>query len=295
MLGSALLYYLIILPLSLLPHFLLYRLSDFFFVLLYYVVGYRKKVVRENLRYAFPGKSESERRTIERKFYRHLCDLIIESLKNFSISAASAEKRMNQHGCEAMDAYAAIGQRVIIAGGHYANWELWAVATGPVLRHKVVGIYKPLSNRFFDQKMRESRGKYGLELLSTKDTADYFRKQSNRADAVVFAFDQSPSNPHKAIWVSFMGRETAALYGTEKYATEHQLPVFFGKISKVRRGYYKAEYLPVDMAPHLRKKGELTQQLHDMLEQQIIEQPELWLWSHRKWKHRNMSSSDKIG
>jgi Kdo2-lipid IVA lauroyltransferase/acyltransferase len=292
---SALLYYTIIYPLSLLPYFVLYRLSDLFYILLYHGIGYRKKVVRNNLHYAFPERTRSELRGIERRFYRHLCDLVVESLKNFSISASAVRERMTHQGYEAMDAYAAAGQRVIIAGGHFANWELWGVSAAPVLKHKVVGIYKPLSNRFFDKKMRESRGKFGLGLLSTKETADYFRKPASEPDAVVFAFDQSPSNPEKAVWVRFLGRDTAALYGTEKYASESQIPVFFGKISKLSRGHYTVEYQPVDMAPHLRPKGALTQQLHDMLESQIMEQPELWLWSHRKWKHRRDGESLKFG
>lgn len=290
--ASALLYYLIILPLSWLPYPVLYLFSDFFFVVMFYVVGYRKKVVFDNLRKSFPKKSEKEIYGIARKFYRHFCDLVVESLKNFSISNEQAQARMVQVDTKVMNRFAQEGKRVILSGGHYSNWELWAVAAAPGLDHVLMAIYKRLNNKFFDAKMRSSRGKYGLQLLPTDEVAEYFRKpESEKPEAVIFAIDQSPSNPKKAVWVKFLGRDTAALFGTEKYATELDLPVFYGRMEKVKRGYYRISYELVEEHPAKLAKGELTQKLHDLLEQDIQRRPELWLWSHRRWKHRPEDSA----
>lgn len=283
--ASSILFYLIILPISKLPYFLLYRVSDFFFVVMYYAVGYRKKVVLDNLRKCFPEKSEQEIRQICRAFYRHFCDLVVESLKNFSISSEQAQARMQSINPEVLNAYAEKGQSVIIVGGHYGNWELWAVAAPPKLKHKVVAIYKQLSNAFFDKKMRSSRGKFGLHLVSTKSFGDYFRANLEECTASVFAIDQSPSNPNKSIWIKFMGRDTATLFGAEKYATEYNRPVVYGRVRKVKRGYYTISYETVFDNPGNTQKGEITQKVHDILEAEIRLQPEFWLWSHKRWKH----------
>ncbi|MFN0031654.1 MAG: lysophospholipid acyltransferase family protein [Flavobacteriales bacterium] len=283
---SAILYWLVIKPLSLLPMWLLYGVSDFLFVVLYYLIGYRKKVVRINLQNCFPEKSKAELLRIEKKFFRHLCDLVIESLKNFSITEKQASKRMKHHGAEIFEHYAAKNQSVIIAGGHYGNWELWAVTVAAVVPHRVVGIYKRLSNQFFDKKMQHSRSRFGLSLVSTKETRDYFSQHEHDLTAIVFAVDQSPSNPKKCLWITFMGRETAALFGTEKYAVEYNRPVILGQLKKLKRGHYEVHYELVCENPAETDRGYLTQLMHDKLEEKIRETPEYWLWSHKRWKHQ---------
>jgi KDO2-lipid IV(A) lauroyltransferase len=285
MIGSRILYWLVIKPLSLLPYPMLYAFSDFFYIVFFYLIGYRKKVVYQNLRGCFPEKSEQEIRTLQKKFYRHFCDLVLESLKNFSISNETAQERMQQFGTDIINRCYEQGRSVIIAGGHYGNWELWAVASPPHFKHRLMGIYKKLSNRYFDEKMRESRGKFGLELVSTKETGEYFAENANSLTASVFAVDQSPSNPKKAFWIQFFGRETAALFGTEKYAREYNYPVVWGHIKKIKRGYYSITYEMIAENPRELAHGELTQKLHQVLEKDILTAPEYWLWSHKRWKH----------
>lgn len=286
MFGSALLYYLLLKPLSMLPYPILYGISNFFYYVIFYIVGYRKKVVFKNLKNSFPEKSDAELTVIMKKFYRHFCDIVVESVKNFSISDASARKRFKSIHCEIMNDYAAKGQSVILAGGHYANWEFWAVAGPQHLDHQVVAIYKKLRNDYFDQKMRESRGKFGLHLVRTLDTGEYFRSHVNQNIAMVFGFDQSPSNPKKCVWVNFLGQETGALYGAEKYAKEYNLPIIYGEQRKVKRGYYEIEYELLTDNPNAFGNGEITQLLHTRLEKDIRKAPEYWLWSHKRWKHK---------
>ena len=167
--GSALLYYLVIKPISLLPYPLLYLVSDLTRLIVYRVVGYRRKVVASNIAGAFPDLSPRERVAIERKFYKHFCDLIVESLKNFSITEKQARKRMVERNPEVINRYASQGISTVMCGGHFNNWELWAVEAGLSLDPLVVGIYKRLSNPFFDKKMKDSRSKFGLMMIPTKE------------------------------------------------------------------------------------------------------------------------------
>ena len=162
---SRIFYYSLLLPLSRLPFPVLYFLSDVLFVLFYHVAGYRKKVVRKNIRNSFPNKNDQECLAIERAFYRHFCDLIFESLKVFTISAEEVHQRMKIKNPEVANRFFDEGKSIIIAGGHYNNWELFAVAINEAVKHQVKAIYKPLANKYFDQKMHSTRGKFGLQLV----------------------------------------------------------------------------------------------------------------------------------
>ncbi len=157
---SRILYYLILLPISYLPFFVLYRISDLFYVVMYYLVGYRKKVVRQNLQRVFAEKSLSEIIVMEKKFYRHFCDLIVETVKNFTISKEEALKRMQHKGTGIFKPYAEKNQPVIIAGGHQGNWELWGISAALVIPHKVLGIYKRIADPFLNEKMKANRGRW---------------------------------------------------------------------------------------------------------------------------------------
>jgi len=284
--GSWLLYWLVIKPISLLPYFLLYGVADFLFVMLWFVFPYRKKVVLSNLERSFPEKSEKERKDIAWKFYRHFADLVIEGLKNFSINERNARSRMIQHGTEAMNRFADAGQQVILCGGHCGNWELWAMAAQLELRHQLLGIYKRLSNPFFDQKMRASRSKYGMKLVPTVESGDYLRDNMDEVNAVILAIDQSPSNPQKGLWIDFLGQDTAVYFGAEKYAVEFNRPVFYGSIRKPKRGHYEMTYHLVTDTPRDFPKEQLTKMLFERLEADILAYPEIWLWTHKRWKHR---------
>lgn len=283
---SAALYWLVMKPISLLPYRALYVISDVFFVALYSIIGYRKKVVRGNLTRSFPEKNLSEIQSIERAFYRHFCDVVVESLKNFSVRGSQLNARFDHHNTEVLDALHAEGRSAILAGGHYANWEMWALSAPAHFKHRLMAIYKRLSNPYFDQKMRETRGKFGLELVSTKETSEWLRANQNDLTFSVFAIDQSPSNPRKAHWIQFLGQDTACLFGTEKYAREYNLAVVFGHLKKIGRGKYAIEYELVTKEPRSMAHGQLTSQLQMLLEADIRKEPRYWLWSHKRWKHK---------
>jgi KDO2-lipid IV(A) lauroyltransferase len=149
-----------------------------------------------------------------------------------------------------------------------------------------MAIYKRLSNPYFDGKMRSTRGKFGLELVSTKETGEWLHRHQQELYFSVFAIDQSPSNPRKAHWIDFLGQETACLFGTEKYAKEFNLAVVFGHLRKLSRGKYAIDYELVTLDPGSYEHGKLTEQLSRMLEADIRKEPRYWLWSHKRWKHK---------
>jgi KDO2-lipid IV(A) lauroyltransferase len=280
------LYYLLLKPLSLLPLRLLYVLSDGMYQLLYHVVGYRKQVVRENLRRSFPERSEAEIEAIAQRFFRRLCDLIMESVKLFSISEAELMRR-----CEIKDAslpnhYAAQGRSVIIFAGHYHNWEISAAASDRQMKHQTVGAYVPLSDAFMDRVAKASRSRFGLIMISVKAVRAFFETHQGPPIAMLFAGDQSPRRPERAHWMTFLNQDTGVMKGTENYARQHDLPVIYGRILRPRRGYYAFEFELVTDTPQATEPGFITEACTHLLEADILREPSAWLWSHRRWKHR---------
>ena len=278
-------YYLLILPISLLPYPLLYLISDVVFVLMYRVIGYRKEVVFTNLKNSFPNKSEKELKQIMSGFYKHLCDIILESIKGFTISEKQLRKRLVVKNPEFSNYFANKGQSIIFVGGHYNNWEICAQAFAMYSDHKCIGIYKPLSNAFINDKIHTSRSKYGMHLISMKQTKKSF-EEGGKAKAIVFGSDQNPANPKRAHWVQFLNQDTGVLFGVERYAKEYDWPVVFVSISKVKRGHYEVEYSLITDTPTEQPHGKITEDFTKRLEQDIINQPQYWLWSHKRWKHK---------
>jgi Kdo2-lipid IVA lauroyltransferase/acyltransferase len=286
-----LLYYIVIIPISLLPFPVLYSLSDFLFVIFYYVTGYRKKVIIQNIHSSFPEKTAEEHNEIAKKFYHHLCDLIVESLKIFTISQKQVQERMICKNPEVVNKFFDENKSVLLAGGHYNSWELFAVAIDEIIKHQSIGIYLPLTNKFFDEKMRRTRSKFGLRMISTKIVKQVFEEEKNNLTATIFAIDQSPSKPDNCYWMKFLNQDTGVSFGTEKYAKEYNYPVIFGRVYKPKRGHYVMEFELVYEYPQLTVTGEITEKITKMLEADIIKQPEFWLWSHRRWKLKKPEKS----
>lgn len=283
---SALLYYLILLPVSLLPYPILYGLSDGLFLLLWYVLPYRKRIVLNNLRNSFPEKTEREIRRIARDFFAHLCDLIVESLKTFSASPAAIRKRVQLMNPELLEKFYREGKSLILVTGHYANWE-WPAITLPFhSSHIATGIYKKLSNPFFDELLRKTRARFGLKLMSTREVAEFFEAHHEECCTYGFINDQSPSKPSKGYWTRFLSQDTCVLLGAENYAMKYDFPVLYGMITKVGRGKYRLEYRVISEHPAGEPRFAITEACVRINETIIRSQPEYWLWSHRRWKHR---------
>ena len=284
--GSKLLFYLVILPISKLPFGMLYLISDFLYLILYKIIGYRTKVVRSNLENSFPDKTSSEIKKIEAKFYSHLCDLVVESLKAFSISLDEAKERMKDRNIEVVNQYYKQGRQVVLVGGHYGNWELFAITIGATTEHKALALYTPLKNEFINDKITKSRSKYGLGMLSIKEIKSKLTEINSDSYATIFGADQSPRKSQRAYWVKFLNQETGIQFGTEKFAKEFNAVVIFTNIYKVKRGYYELQYDVITEQPNEEEFGYISKTHTEMLEKVIQEQPEFWLWSHKRWKHK---------
>lgn len=284
--GTKIVYYILLLPLSKLPYPLLYLLSNFVFFLIYRVIGYRKKVVIQNIKNSFPEKNAKEHHKIMTQFYRHLCDLILESIKCFSLKKDQALKRFVLTNPELVNKFYDEGRDVIFVGGHYNNWEILAVSMGMQLKHIPMGIYQPLTNKFLDKKMRISREKYRLKMCPIKSVREEIIADLGEPKGSIFAIDQSPSNPNKSYWMNFLNQETSVHYGAEKYAKELDLPVIYCIIEKTKRGHYTGTLKVLCEKPKDQEYGYITQLATKELEKDIRNAPQYWLWSHKRWKRQ---------
>ncbi|MCB9197294.1 MAG: lysophospholipid acyltransferase family protein [Flavobacteriales bacterium] len=284
--GAKLLYYVVLVPISRMPYAILYALSDLTFFMIYHVFGYRKKVVFKNLRNSFPEKSEGEIKFIGRQFYKHLCDLIVESIKGFTISKKQLLSKVSYKNNDLLESYFRQGRSVVIVASHYNNWELVGTNSGAVISHQALGIYKPLSNKFFDKKMRSSRERFGLIMTPMKETLESMQKDYGRPYALIFAADQAPSNVRKSYWTTFLNQETPVFFGPEKIAIDNDLPVIYTTMNKKRRGHYEVTHQLITDDPKSTQYGEITKAHVKLLEEDIKLAPQYWLWSHKRWKRQ---------
>lgn len=273
--------------LSVLPFWLLYRVSDVLFVLIYYVVGYRKKVVFTNLRNSFPEKSEKEIKKIARKFYVHFCDLMLELPKALTISKKEMIRRyqMNEHAITLFNTMVGQKKNFIVVMGHYGNWEWPAHSFSLMIKHQLYVVYHPLSNKHFDKLMHRIRSRFGARWIPMQDTLRAMIKNKPTLNATAFLADQTPP-PDSAYWTKFLNQDTPVFRGVEKIARKLDYPVIFASVKKVKRGYYESygEMLVENSADT--KEGEISELHTRRLEREIIRDPEIWLWSHRRWKHK---------
>jgi KDO2-lipid IV(A) lauroyltransferase len=290
---SRLLYYLVLKPLSWLPLNVLYVLSDLLYLLLYKVFKYRQKVVRNNLVNSFPGKSIKEIIRIEQKFYSHLCDLIVESISLFSISEKELAQRCKLLNPEILDQFYEQKKSLIIVAGHYNNWEMTATIMSTQVKHQAIGIYTPMSNKFFDRKFLKSRERFGLKMVSKKLVKEEFENNKERLTATLFATDQSPTFSKRVHWTIFLNQCTPVFLGAERFAKEYDLPVLYAYVNKIKRGYYETKIVVLENEPARTSDGEITDKHTGRLEQQIKETPQYWLWTHKRWK-RKMKESDTL-
>lgn len=281
-----LLVYPILKGISLLPFPVLYRLSNFLYLVLYHLAGYRKKVVRVNLQNSFPDKTDAWRRDVERKFYRHLTDMFLETFKGMSLSKEELLKRMTNNPQEIYDKAFAEGRSSIIVMSHKGNWEWVSMSAQLHAKQKAQCIYKQLKNPFFEKLTQGIRSKYGTILIPMEQTLRVLAGQSGMVTATAFIGDQNPSNGKNAYWTKFLNQDTAFMWGTEKIARKTNQEVWYLQVRKIKRGYYEAHTRLLCSNPAETKEGEITELLVRATEEDIMSQPENWLWSHRRWKYK---------
>jgi len=267
------------------PFFLVYFWADVFYFIIYHIAGYRKKVVFENLRKSFPEKSEKEIKCLAKKFYRHLADVTLESIKGMTISEKQIKKRYIIKNADIPNKYFDQGQSVLLLTSHYGNWEYGMLATDMAIKHQTVALYLPLTNKYSEKYGLARRGRFGMKMIPIQQTKSVFSTPPEKPIGVIMAADQSPSNIERAIWLNFLNHDTACIHGPEAYARKENLPALYMKISKPKRGHYTLTFEELIENPQQYEQGEITRIYFSRLEKDIIECPEYWLWSHRRWKH----------
>nr|WP_199156354.1 lysophospholipid acyltransferase family protein [Pedobacter sp. ASV2] len=269
---------------SLLPLQLLFFFARLLYYLLYYIIGYRKKVVRQNLVNSFPEKSKGEILYIEKKYFKYLTQLIFEIIKMASISKEETLKRVKFKGLDLLENHFKAGESVIACTGHYGNWELGTLALGLNISAKTIVIYKPINNKIFELWFDGLRTKYGNIFLAMRQTLRGIATYRNEATLLCLASDQSPVREETKYFVNFLNQPTAALLGVEKIAKQTNRPIYYFKVSPVKSGYYEVEVLPMCPDPSKTEEFEITNLHFKFLEDIIKEQPQYWLWSHKRWK-----------
>lgn len=281
---SKILYFLVFLPLSKLPLFVLYWMADFVYFLFRTVWPYRKKVVAANLRRSFPEKTASEIKSIQNKFYRHLADLLAESIKNLSITESALRQRMQVENPEVLLDWADKKRNLLLVGAHYGNWEWLITAQALLFPQHAIGLGKPLSNGYLDKKINALRARFGMDIVHAHNYKDFVTQSYPAGFAMLTLSDQSPGDSLKSYWTHFLNQPTAVIFGTEQMAHQYDLAVVFFTLKKTKRGHYSMNLDLICKSPHGLPYGEITERHTRLLEQQLREKPEFWLWSHKRWK-----------
>ena len=273
---------------ALLPMKVLYWVSDFLYIIIYRLIGYRTKVVRRNLRASFPDKSEAELRKIEKDFYHHFADYIVETIKLAHISEKELQRRAFVQNPELIDRLMEKGHSTfIVFMGHYGNWEWYSGSSSRFVDCKIHQIYRPLNNPAIDRLFLYLRTRFNSFCIKKNDTfRDIVKLKQNRVRTIViFLADQTPSRGNLHYWTTFLHQDTPMLTGAERIARKLNLPVLFLDVQKLRRGYYTLEIKVLSESPKETPENWLTEQYTRMLEKMILRAPAYWLWTHKRWKY----------
>ena len=275
---------------ALLPLKILYILSDILFFPMFYIVRYRRKLVYQNMKDSFPEKSEKEIRRMEKAFYHHFCDYIVETIKLLHISDKENRKRVKFHNTEALQEIVDNGGSCLMLLGHYGNWEFVPSVTLWMRKGSVIfaQIYRPLKNKWFDRFFLKLRGRYHSECIAKQDTLRSILryKSSGRPSITGFMADQTPSPANIHHWVNFLNHDTPVFTGVEKIAHKVGFSVFYFDVEKIKRGYYSVTIREISKNPKETEEFEITNKYMEMMETTILRAPEYWLWTHNRWKHK---------
>ena len=282
-------FYFIIYQISRLPLSVLYVFSDFIFFLLYTVIGYRRRVIRTNLKKSFPEKSSKEINQIHKEFYKNFCDYLIETLKTFSISQEELDQRFTCANHHVFDKIKSENKNVMLMCGHIFNWE-WFVG---VVKHlpvtKSAAVYHKIRNPFWNEKINEMRGKFGTIPLDMKDVLRFMMKNPNDGEmAYLFVADQSPKQSAVDYYIQYLNQNTPVFNGFDKIARRKDMAVVYCETVKIKRGYYHTNYIRIEPENEKFEENEIVHQFFHLLEKNIQQHPSNWLWSHKRWKYADL-------
>lgn len=274
-----------LLLISWMPFGILYLFSDILYYLLYHVAGYRKNVVRENIKLSGLVKTKKEALAIERKFYRYLCDLFLEIIKVKGMSKNAMMRRFKLTNPSMLKDFARMNKSVFVMAGHYGNFE-WLLSLGHNTPHTAHGIYAPLQNPYFDKYLKKVRSLHGSFLISRKKFREQFTNMQHRKELTVigFAADQSPQDKKKNYFRDFFGHEVPVFTGAERLGKTFDVPILMAKVRRIKRGYYETTLNILAENPRTLPDYAITDFFYEQLEALIKEDPSLYFWSHNRFK-----------
>lgn len=274
-----------LLLISWMPFGILYLLSDILYYLLYHVAGYRKNVVRKNIKLSGLVKTKKEALAIERKFYRYLCDLFLEIIKVKGMSKNAMMRRFKLTNPSMLKDFARMNKSVFVMAGHYGNFE-WLLSLGHHTQHTAHGIYAPLQNPYFDKYLKKVRSLHGSFLISRKKFREQFTNMQHRKELTVigFAADQSPQDKKKNYFRNFFGHEVPVFTGAERLGKTFDVPILMAKVRRIKRGYYETTLNILAENPRTLPDYAITDFFYEQLETLIKEDPSLYFWSHNRFK-----------
>lgn len=282
-------FYFIVYTMASLPTALWYFFSEVLFILLYYIIGYRKEVAYSNLKRCFPEKSETEIRNLLKASFRHLCDVFAEFFREIGMSEKELKQRMTVVNPEVFREIEAKGKGVLFLASHYGNFEWMTTRTVTATSMNCYGIYAPLKNPYMEALAVKTRRRWGGDLIPARNAIKNALSKLEERSIIGFICDQTPSRREVLYFTEFMGQVTAVHDRFAQLALEKGADVFYVKVCKEKRGYYSMEIIPLPVSEYLPYSPENTRRFVDLyiqkLEENIREQPEYWLWTHRRWKH----------
>lgn len=273
---------------SKLPLKVLYIFSDIMFFLNYYLVGYRKNVITQNLKNSFPEKSEQELEEIKKKFYRNFSDYLVETVKSFSISETESRVRMQHINQEVFHEAKAEGKNIIMLAGHVFNWE-WINAFAKIIpQDHCHPVYRKVNSDFWENQMKKVRNKFGNEALEANEVIrNILRNKNNGSSAYMFVADQTPHSASVTYGLEFLNQRTPVFLGYDKLATRLDLVFIYCEMKKVKRGFYQVNYHRIYPDGEKFVEHEVVKKFHKLLENTLYKRPDNYLWSHRKWKYQD--------
>ncbi len=272
---------------SLIPFALMYKISDLLAWLLRAVFKYRVETANENLRRSFPKKSKKELKHILKASYKNLSDVLLEGIKGFSMSPSTANTRYRWINPEIADRFFYEQKNAVLFASHYANWEWGTQTIGHQLKHRTLGIVKLVKNPLLNSYLQKNRCAKNVFVTDISETRSSIERFKDAPTLFVFIADQGPRNIKKAQWVDFLNQKTPCLYGADRIAREYDWPALVVETSRIKRGYYELNLKVLEEHSSTTIDGAITAKYMKSLEHQIIEKPEDWLWTHRRWKRAN--------
>lgn len=278
----------IILLISRLPLWVHYLFSDFIFVIIYYVVGYRKKVVIANLQNSFPEKDPEELRKIRRHFYRNFGDYIVEMVKSFTISSTELRVRVQHLNQDIFHQAKAENKNIILLAGHIFNWE-WFSALATILpQEKSFPVYRKVQSKFWESHVLKIRNRFGNQAIEAKEVVRHIFRNENDGDSVyMFVADQTPHVSEVSFGLDFLNQKTPVFIGYDKLSTRMDLAFVYCEMKKVKRGFYQINYQRIYPDGERFEEFEVVKKFHKLLENTINKRPDNYLWSHRRWKYQH--------